>query len=83
MATLPGDGAALWERLRNLHFGAEQAQKAGNVEEAQARTYTAHAANDGHTTLTDAYDARRSTRLDLGTSHDSLHMCSESVEKLW
>jgi hypothetical protein len=37
MATLPGDGAVVWERVRNLHFGAEQAQKAGDPEEAQAR----------------------------------------------
>ena len=37
MTTLPDDSLVLWERLRNLQFGAEQAQKAGEPEASQAR----------------------------------------------
>ena len=37
MASLSDDGLMLWERLRNLQFGAEQAQKAGQPEASQVR----------------------------------------------
>ena len=37
MAALSDDGLLLWERLRNLHFGAEQAQKAGESEASQVQ----------------------------------------------
>jgi len=42
MASLSGDGLMLWERLRNLQFGAEQAQKAGQPEVSQVRLTGEH-----------------------------------------
>jgi len=37
MASLSDDGLVLWERLRNLQFGAEKAQKAGQPAASQVR----------------------------------------------